>query len=181
MKPTIIYYALLMDCTGSNITPKYRIEFEAMEYEPMTKIMGKDGFVSMYLKPNQSSKPDAPEMNLQAKSSLNFTGVKYSKYGNELDEWAYGNPLQTETYSKDNKPNPFYAYRHHCYVFRMHYDNNIQHRPVAIELFVLSGDEQDRMKQMAPTYLKTFQMGCFDNEVAALRKLANTPKQFCIM
>lgn len=170
MKPILVYYAVMVDCTKGK-TPKYRVEKEALSYPPMKDLIGKDGFVSMYFKPNVSSKPDAPEMNLQAKDSLNFTGLKFFKADGAMNEWAYGNPMQSPSYSKDNKPNPFYKYRHSCYVFRMHYKGS--NRPSAIELFVLAGDEWDRLEQMAPSYCKQFSMGCYNEEIAALRKQAN--------
>ena len=172
MRPALVYYAVLVDCTKGKI-PKYKIQYEHLSYPPMKDLVGKDGFVSMYLKPNSTHKPDAPEMNLQAKDSLNFTGLKYLLSYGKI-RWAYGNPMQAQTYSKEHKPNPFYKYRHSCYVFRMH--NKGFNRPMTIELFVLDGCERDAMEQMAPTYCRQFSMGCYDEVIAALRMQANVPE-----
>lgn len=172
MKPTIIYWALLVDCTGSRKTPKYRIEREALEYPPMAKLVGIDGFVSMYYKPNQSKKPDAPEMNLQAKDSLNFTGIKFLLSDGDMQTYAYGNPMGEQTYSKKEKPNPCYERRFDGYLFIMHYDQPAQSRPTSIELIVLAGDEADRMEKMVPSYCKQLQIGVYDTELEALRRQA---------
>ena len=76
--PNIRYYARLEDCTGNGKTPKYVITAQAGYYPPMDEIVGRDGKISMYLqvsKDSGSKKDNAPAMKLQAKNSLNFTGL----------------------------------------------------------------------------------------------------------
>ncbi len=76
--PKIRYYARLEDCTEKK-TPKYVIKEVAGHYPPMEKIKNKNGDVSMYLlasRDSGSDKENAPAMKLQAKDSLNFTGLK---------------------------------------------------------------------------------------------------------
>lgn len=176
--PIIPYYSCLEDCTGDRKTPKYRESNSAMYYPPMEQIRGKDGFVSMFLKPNISKKPDAPEMCLQAKDSLNFTGLYNYFVDGRLSGYAYGAPLPTRTYSKDNKTNPFYDFRFDGYLFLMHYDDKSLLRPTTIELIVLAGDESDCLHSLLPSYCKMLQMGGFNDELAALRKQAGVYNKY---
>ena len=87
--PNIRYYARLEDCTGNGKTPKYVITAQAGYYPPMDEIVGGDGKISMYLqvsKDSGSKKDNAPAMKLQAKNSLNFTGLK-DYFVNGAVEW----------------------------------------------------------------------------------------------
>lgn len=113
MMPKIRYYALFEDVTEGK-TAKYAITRQAGYYEPMEKIKGKDGKVSVFLLESASSGSgsNAPAMRLMAKASLNLTGLKeYFVDGGKLSGYAYGYPLATPTYGKEKRPNPFYGYR----------------------------------------------------------------------
>ena len=99
----IRYYARLEDCTGNGKTPKYVITAQAGYYPPMDEIVGRDGKISMYLqvsKDSGSKKDNAPAMKLQAKNSLNFTGLKDYFVNGRLSGFAYGYPNRAKTYSK---------------------------------------------------------------------------------
>ena len=176
MIPNIRYYARLEDCTGNGKTPKYVITAQAGYYPPMDEIVGKDGKISMYLqvsKDSGSKKDNAPAMKLQAKNSLNFTGLKdYFTNNGKLSGFAYGYPLAVKTYSGKQKPNPFFAYKDDGFLFIVHQDQAAateagKIKPSCIELIVLEG-----AKILIAQYCKMLQMGGFDEALAALRKQA---------
>lgn len=173
--PNIRYYARLEDCTGNGKTPKYVITAQAGYYPPMDEIIGRDGKISMYLqvsKDSGSKKDNAPAMKLQAKNSLNFTGLKDYFVNGRLSGFAYGYPLAVKTYSSKQKPNPFFAYKDDGFLFIVHQDQTAateteKIKPSCIELVVLEG-----AKVLISSYCKMLQMGGFDEALAALREQA---------
>ena len=173
--PNIRYYARMEDCTGNGKTPKYVITAQAGYFPPMENIVGRDGKVSMYLqvsKDSGSKKDNAPAMKLQAKDSLNFTGLKDYFINGKLSGFAYGYPLDAKMYSSKQKPNPFYEYKDDGYLFIIHQDKNAntapEHiRPTIIELVVLEG-----AKVLISSYCKQLIMGGFDEAIKALRDQA---------
>ena len=169
--PNIRYYARMEDCTGNGKTPKYRITAQAGYFPPMETIIGRDGKVSMYLqvsKDSGSKKDNSPAMKLQAKDSLNFTGLKDYFVDGKLSGFAYGYPLATETYSSKQKPNPFYDCKDDGYLFIIHQDKNANTvRPTVIELIVLDG-----AKVLISSYCKQLMMGGFDEAIKFLREQA---------
>ena len=93
--PNIRYYAKMEYDTSSQKTPKYVIKAEAGFYEPMEHIKGRNGFVSMYLMEKLKDGANVPSMRLQAKDSLNFTGLKdYFVDGKLSDKTAATTPDQ---------------------------------------------------------------------------------------
>ena len=155
--PNIRYYAKMEDCTGSGKIPKYVITTEAGYYPPMEKITGRDGKVSM---------------KLQAKNSLNFTGLKEYFINGKLSGYAYGYPLADKNYSKDKKSNPFFEYRDDGFLFIIHQDKTAtttkdQIKPDIIELIVLEG-----AKVLIASYCKQLMIGGFDEAIKALREQA---------
>ena len=163
--PNIRYYARLEDCTGNGKTPKYVVTAQAGYYPPMDEIVGRDGKISMFLQVSKDSgsNDDAPEMRLQAKNSLNFTGLKNYFVNGRLSGFAYGYPNRAKTYSKKQKPNPFFEYGEDLYLFIIHQDQTAatepeKIKPSCIELLVLEGAK--------------VLMGGFDEALAALRKQA---------
>ena len=174
MMPNIRYYARLEDCTKGK-TPKYVIKAQAGYYPPMDKIVGRDGKVSMFLLASRDSgsrKDNAPAMKLQAKDSLNFTGLKDYFVDGKLSGYAYGYPLEAETYSKEKKPNPFFEYRDDGYIFIIHQNDEASTeaeklKPSCIELIVLEG-----AKVLIPAYCKQRMMSGFDDALRALREQA---------
>lgn len=106
IQPNIRYYARLDYDTASKKTPKYVVTAEAGFYLPMEQLKGRNGKVSMYLMEKLKEGANVPSMRLQAKDSLNFTGLKDYFVDGKLSGYAYGYPLQDATYSAKNKPNP---------------------------------------------------------------------------
>lgn len=173
--PNIRYYARLEDSTGNGKTPKYTITAQAGYYPPMDEIIGRDGKISMYLqvsKDSGSKKDNAPAMKLQAKNSLNFTGLKDFFVNGRLSGFAYGYPLEAKTYSSKQKPNPFFAYKDDGFLFIIHQDQTAatepgKIKPSCIELIVLDG-----AKVLISSYCKMLQMGGFDEALKSLREQA---------
>lgn len=178
--PNIRYYAR-MDYTTQKgrKTPKYTIVAEAGYYPPMEQLRGKDGLISMNLMlQSREDKSSTPPMRLQAKNSLNFTGLKDYWIEGKLSGLAYGYPLDKPTYSKDEKPNPFYSYCGDGYLFLFNFDKEIYLElengvkiqiPSYFELAVLEG-----AKVLISAYCKMLEMGGFDKALAALRKQASS-------
>ena len=169
--PKIRYYAKLVNSTESGKkTPKYTIIGEAGYYPPMEQLRGRDNKISMNLMEKLKDDINVPSMRLQAKNSLNFTGLKDYFIDGELSGVAYGYPDDRPTYSSKNKPNPFYNFREDGYLFLIHQDeNNPQNLiPVSIELMVLEG-----AKVMVSAYCKKLVEGGFNDELSKLRKLAS--------
>lgn len=111
-------------------------------------------------------------MKLQAKNSLNFTGLKDYFVNGRLSGFAYGYPLSAETYGSKRKPNPFYNFRDDGFLFIVHQDQTAttapeKIKPSSIELVVLDG-----AKVLISSYCKMLQIGGFDEALAALRKQA---------
>ena len=164
----IRYYAKLVNTTqNGKKTPKYTIVAQAGYYPPMEQLRGRDGLVSLLLMEKLREGENVPSMRLQAKNSLNFTGLKeYFKDG-KLSGYAYGYPLDKLTYSKDEKPNPFYEYKQDGFLFLIHQDDKVPENqiPTSIELVVLEG-----AKILISAYCKQLVMGGFDDALEALRK-----------
>lgn len=169
--PPIRYYARLDYDTASKKTPKYVITAEAGYYPPMEQLKGRDGKVSMYLMEKKEG-ANTPSMRLQAKNSLNFTGLKDYFIGGKLSGFAYGYPLQDATYSAKNKPNPFVGYKQDGFLFLIHQDEKAateqeRIRPSYIELVVLEG-----AKVLISSYCKSLVMGGYDEALKSLREQA---------
>lgn len=173
--PVIRFYAKMVDCTGKLKHPKYVITEQAGYYPPMDKLIGRDGKVSMQLLASGESgskKENAPAMKLQAKNSLNFTGLKDYFVDGMASGFACGCPSDKETYSKKNKVNPFFEYKDDGFLFIIHQDEKAEKevekiRPSCIELIVLEG-----AKVLIESYCKQLKMGGFDEALNALRKQA---------
>ena len=169
--PNIRYYALMENTTQKGkLTPKYTITAQAGYYPPMEKLIGRDKQISMNLL-NQSREDNSstPPMKLQAKNSLNFTGLKDLWREGKMSGFAYGYPLDKQTYSKDNKINPFYEYKEDGFLFIIHPDDNNPKNlvPVSIEVIVLEG-----AKVLISQYCKQLEMGGFNDKLKQLRELA---------
>jgi hypothetical protein len=170
--PNISYYAKMVYDTNSKKTLKYVITAQAGYYPPMEQIKGRNGLISMYLMEKLKEGANVPSMRLQAKDSLNFTGLKEYFVDGRLSGFAYGYPLTDKTYSSKKKENPFYEYKDDGYLFIVHQDRNAnttpeQIRPTAIELIVLDG-----AKVLISSYCKQLMMGGFDEPIKSLREQA---------
>lgn len=170
--PNIRYYAKLENSTEEGKkTPKYTITEWAGYYPPMEKLRGRDGRISFNLMDKIKEGMNIPTMRLQAKGSLNFTGLKEYFADGKLSGFAYGYPDSRETYSSKKKPNPFFEYRNDGFLFVVHQNPNDPTSiiPIQIELIVL-----ERARVLIPAYLKQLTMGGFDKELAQLREQAKT-------
>ena len=168
MMPNIRFYARMLNTTQKGKkTPKYTIIGAAGYYPPMELLRGRDTKVSMNLMEKLKEGENVPSMRLQAKGSLNFTGLKEWFENGKLSGFAYGYPSNKPTYSKDNKPNPFYDYRNDGYLFVVHQDQSDPENliPTEIELIVLEG-----VKVLISSYCKQLEMGGFDEALENLRK-----------
>ena len=172
VQPRIVYYACFTYDTGSKKTPKYVITGEAGYYPPMDDIRGRDGLVSVYLmtKRENQTKSSVPAMSLQAKNSLNLTGLKDYFVNGDLSGFAYGYPLDKPVYSSKERPNPFFEYREDGFLFVMHQDeeapsSEARQLPSWFEMIVLQGG-----KCLISAYCKALMNGGFDDRLAELRK-----------
>ena len=168
--PNIRYYAKMVNTTqkGKKI-PKYTITTQAGYYPPMELLRGRDGQISMNLMEKLKEGDNVPSMRLQAKNSLNFTGLKDYFQDGKLSGFAYGYPLDKPTYSKDEKPNPFFDYKQDGFLFLIEQDEKdpTNLTPTSIELVVLEG-----AKVLISAYCKQLVMGGFDEALQALREQA---------
>lgn len=170
--PNIRYYARLENSTeDGKKTPKYTITEWAGYYLPMEKLRGRDGRISLNLMDKIKEGMNIPSMRLQAKGSLNFTGLKEYFADGKLSGFAYGYPDSRETYSSKKKPNPFFEYKDDGFLFVVHQNpkDPTSIIPIQIELIVL-----ERARVLIPAYLKQLMMGGFDKELAQLREQAAT-------
>lgn len=171
--PKILFYARMVNTTQTGkITPKFTIREQAGYYPPMEHLKGKDGLISMNLMPqSREDNSSTPPMRLQAKNSLNFTGLKDYWVDGKMSGFAYGYPMDKPTYSSKNKPNPFFEYKDDGFLFIFHYDEKDPSNiiPTSIELVVLEG-----AKVLISAYCKMLEMGGFDDALAALRKQASS-------
>lgn len=168
--PNIRYYAKMVNTTqkGKKI-PKYTITTQAGYYPPMELLRGRDGQISMNLMEKLKEGDNVPSMRLQAKNSLNFTGLKDYFQDGKLSGFAYGYPLDKPTYSKDEKPNPFFDYKQDGFLFLIEQNEKdpTNLTPTSIELVVLEG-----AKVLISAYCKQLVMGGFDEALQALREQA---------
>lgn len=168
--PSILYYAKMANTTQKGKkTPKYTIVAQAGYYPPMEQLRGRDGQISMNLMEQLKDGDNVPCIRLQAKNSLNFTGLKNYFQDGRLSGFAYGYPLDKPTYSKDNKPNPFFNYKDDGFLFRIWPDESDPKNliPSCIELVVLEG-----AKVLISAFCKQLVMGGFDEALQALREQA---------
>lgn len=170
--PNIRYYAKMVYDANSKKTPKYVVLTQAGYYPPMEQIKGRNGLVSMYLMEKLKEGTNVPSMRLQAKDSLNFTGLKDYFVDGRLSGFAYGYPLTDKTYSSKKKENPFFEYKDDGYLFIIHQDQTAetvpeQIKPTIIELVVLEG-----AKVLISSYCKQLMMGGFDEVLKSLREQA---------
>ena len=170
--PNIRYYAKLENSTEEGKkTPKYTITEWAGYYPPMEKLRGRDGRISLNLMDKIKEGMNIPSMRLQAKGSLNFTGLKEYFADGKLSGFAYGYPDSRETYSSKKKPNPFFEYKDDGFLFVVHQNpkDPASIIPIQIELIVL-----EKARVLIPAYLKQLMMGGFGKELAQLREQAKT-------
>lgn len=156
-------------------TPKYSLSKESGYYPVMDSLIGRDGKISLFLMESTASgskeSPSTPPMKLQAKGSLNLTGLKYFFIDGKLSGYACGNPNPNATYKYKGKDrnNPFYANnRNDGFLFIIHTnpDNPI---PSSFEMIVLSN-----AKPVIASYLQMLRLGGFKEVLESMREQATT-------
>lgn len=171
IQPTIKFYGRLDYNPRSGKTAKYTLTRMWGDYLPMDKLKGRDSMVSMYLLPKREGQSsNCPQMHLQAKGSLNLSGLKDYFINGKLSGFAFGFPPSTPTYSSKNKPNPFFLNKEDGFLFIVHQDKEAptsaeQQRPDYIEFLVLDG-----CKVLIGSYCQQLMLGGFDEILKALRR-----------
>lgn len=166
--PNILFYARMVNSTKKGMkSTRYTIEEQAGFYAPMEELRGRDGKVSMYLLEKLKGGFSVPAVRLQAKNSLNFTGLKDYYVDGKLSGFAYGYPYDKETYSKKGHPNPLYKHRQDGFLFIVYQDEQGSLTPTSIEMLVLEG-----AKVVIGGYCKQLALGGFDAELKRLREQA---------
>lgn len=172
IQPTIKFYGRLDYNPMSGKSAKYTLTCIWGDYPPLDGLKGRDSMVSMYLLPKcEGQSSNCPQMHLQAKGSLNLSGLKDYFINGKLSGFAFGFPPSTPTYSSKAKPNPFYpSYTEDGFLFLVHQDKEAptsveQQRPDYIELLVLDG-----CKILVGSYCQQLMLGGFDEILKALRR-----------
>lgn len=169
--PIILYYAKFKNTTEGRKTPKYTVISQWGYYPPMEELKGRDGLISMNLVEKLKEGENVPAMRLQAKNSLNFTGLKEYFIDGKLSGYAYGYPSDVQYYSSKKRLNPFFEHRNDGYLFIVNTDGcaptNII--PTGFEMIVLEGG-----RTLIPSYCKQFIMGGFDEALKEIRQSAQT-------
>lgn len=167
-RPDILFYARMVNTTTLEMkSTKYTITKQTGFYPPMEELRGKGGKISMYLMEKLKEGLHVPSVRLQAKNSLNLTGLKDYYDNGKLSGFAYGYPFAEETYSKKKRPNPFYKYSQDGFLFIIHQNEQGNIIPTSIEMLVLKG-----AKVVIGGYCKQLALGGFDDELRQLREQA---------
>ena len=171
--PNIRFYAKLERVVNPNretTSPRYDITALSGFYEPMEQLKNPKGQIAMYLMSKLKEGANVPAMRLQAKNSLNFTGLKDYFINGKISGFGYGYPMAEKTYSAKNLQNPFYTYRNDGFLFIVHCDEHTTGKaitPTAIELIVL-----EDAKVLISSYCKQLIMGGFNEAIKLLREQA---------
>lgn len=175
--PDISLYMLLSDCTPlQSKTPKYKLTKHIGYYPPIEQLANKEGDVIFYLiQKLEGAKQNTPAMRLQAKNSLNFSGLKNIFKSNKITSYAYGYPLSTATFGKDNKPNPFFCNKDDGYLFVLHFneDEDKPLKPTAIEVLIL-----DNAKLMITAFASMLAKGGFEESLQICRQKAKETERY---
>ena len=162
----IEYYAFFENVTEPNKkTPKFEKKVSVGYYPVMDELKSRDGRMYLYLQAQTKNGDDKPSYWLQAKNSLNLTGLKEYFVNGRYCGFAFGYPYGREFYGKDNKPNPFYQNRKDGFLFKFNIRDDGE--VGSFEMIVMGG-----AKSLIGSYCKMLVDGGFDEELEELRKLA---------
>ena len=162
-QPKVRMWAKFVLSPKSGKTPKYVLTDACGWVDELKDLVGRDGYISLYLCPKREGQSsDAPAMYLQAKYSLNLTGLKDLFVDGMMSNYAYGNPPKAVTYgNKKPRLNPLVKYVADGFLFVFHYDYEIKLgeavRPLSFEMLWLEG-----AGLMIPQHCKSLQMGSYD-------------------
>lgn len=98
-------------------TPTYLLQ-KYLGDSPLLSRRGRGGRIYIYYKPNRSTNPEAPAINLQGIGGINYTGLRWlTSDGWRLQEkTAYGEASQKPTFDNGNA-NYMYPHRADAYIF----------------------------------------------------------------
>lgn len=159
----IKYYAVFEFINNSGKTPKYKINKSMGVYAPMKALENKKGEIIMYLMQQRNENSNTPQYYLQAKNSLNFTGLKDYFINNKPSIYAYGYPNSNKTYSKENKTNPFYCNRDDAFLFVIYSKDG--GTPYKIELLVIGNG-----RNLISWHIEALKKGGYDDILKKCRE-----------
>lgn len=172
MTPLIKFYGKFELANNELKTPKYTMIKAAGFLPELDALRGRNGKVNLYLlAKREGMSSDAPAMSLQAKNSFNLSGLKEYFVNCKLSGFAYGWPMQDETYSAKKTPNPLYGCRYDGFLFVFHYEHQQEGeavKPNWFEMIVIDGG-----KVLIGAYCKVLQLGGFNEDLAQLRAQSN--------
>lgn len=117
--------------------PKYTATKVWGKYPPMEYLIGRDGKISLILQDSKVSgskdSTSTPPMKLQAKNSINLTGLYNYHTSNGVSEYAYGNPGKPKDESKFN---PFENNLQDGFLFRFYFGEG-DNVPKSFEMIVI--------------------------------------------
>lgn len=121
--------------------PKYTMQEVWGKYTPMQHLIGRDGKISLVLQDSKTSgskdSTSTPPMKLQAKNSINLTGLHNYYTGCDVCEYAYGNPYKPKD---ETKFNPFKDNLKDGFLFRFLYEDG-DNVPKGFEMMVIPNVE----------------------------------------
>lgn len=166
-----VWYAeFVLSTKEGKTTPRFTSDIEWGNYPPINALRGNDGKISLYLLESvQSGSKDStstPPMKLQAKGSLNLTGLKNYYVGRELSGYAFGNPYNKPTYGKSNKINPFGEDCKDGFLFRFKFADG-SNIPTGFEMMVIPN-----VGNLIASHCEMLRIGGYDKFLEEVRKQA---------
>lgn len=147
--------------------PKYTATKVWGKYPPMVHLIGKDGKISVQMLDSKTSgskdSTSTPPMKLQAKNSINLTGLHNYYTGNEVYEYAYGNPYKPKD---EDKFNPFKDNLQDGFLFRFYFEEG-ESVPKSFEMIVIP-----RVETLARNRCEMLIMGGYNRFLEGARKQA---------
>lgn len=163
-----------MEYTKGTETPKYVLTKAFGDYEPINALIGRDGFVSVFLtEKTNPDNTDAPTMRLQGKASLNISGLKnYFVDGGKVSKASYGTPPKGDTYGgKKPRSNPFASHATDGFIFLLgdviqatNNDGKAVEIPSYIEWLIIPN-----ASRLVGTYVSGFAKGGYSELLSQLR------------
>lgn len=140
MREPVWYGEFTISTREGKKTPRFTTVKEWGKYPPMEALRGCDGKISLYLlesiQSGSKESTSTPPIKLQAKGSLNLTGLKNYYVGGEISGYAYGNPYDKPTYGKSERANPFVKNYKDGFLFRFKFENG-SNIPIGFEMIVI--------------------------------------------
>lgn len=151
-------------------TPKFTSGMEWGNYPTIDALRDKNGLISLYMLPSvESGSKDStstPPMKLQAKKSLNLTGLKNYYIGGELSGVAYGNPYDKPTYGKNKQVNPFGEDCKDGFLFRFKFADG-SNIPTGFEMLIIPN-----VGSLILNHCEMLRMGSYNKFLEEARKQA---------